>query len=120
MANEIFVSAFLAANKGSTKVALPLSLNVTLTGTKMLHNRQSIGTTEEALEMGEISAGGWCLMVNRDATNYVQVRPGTGGTATIKMKAGEPALFRLDSGATAPYLIANTAACEVEYILLEN
>lgn len=121
MANEITLSASLSASKGSTTVHLDFGpFNVTLTGTKALHNRQSIGTAEEALEMGEISAGGWCIMVNRDATNYVQVRPATGGVATIRMKAGEPALFRLDSGATAPYLIANTAACEVEYILLEN
>lgn len=120
MASEITVKAALSAGKGSTSVALSIGpTQFTLTGTKMLKNRQSIGTTEEALEMGEIASGGWFLCVNRDATNYVQIQAGSGALAMVRLKAGEFCLLRFDSGAT-PYLKANTAACEVEYVLLEN
>ena len=42
----------------------------------------------------------------------------TGGTKCVKLLAGEVAMFRFGSGVTAPYIIADTAACQVEYIII--
>lgn len=119
MASEIKVTASLGFIKGGAGdgISVP-DLAVTLSGTKFLHGRQSIGTAEEALILGEVAAGGWLILVNRDATNFVAVKAASGATPLAKMKAGEPALFRLHPSATAPYLAADTAACEVEYLLL--
>lgn len=121
MADEITVLARLSYSKSGSSDSLPDSpapISVTLTGTRCLKHRQSVATSEEALVLGETTAGGYCLIINRDATNFVSVRAATGATALIKIKAGEIALFRLSSA--APFVIADTAAVEIEYLLLSN
>lgn len=88
-----------------------------VTGDRWVHNIQSIGTSEEAIDMGDIAAGGFSFWWNHDATNFVTIRSGTGADDLVKIGPGEPALFRLT--ASAPYAIADTAACELEYVILE-
>lgn len=120
MAAEITVTVSLAFRKGGAVDGLdPGPVSVTFTGTNFLHNRQTVGTVEEALLLGDATAGGWCIMVNRDATNYVQIRGASGQTPLIRCRAGEPACFRIDSGAS-PTAQANTAAVELEYLVLED
>lgn len=89
----------------------------TVTGDKFTHIIQEIGTAEEAIDLGDVSAGGYSFWWNHDSTNFVTIRPGTGADDLVKIGAGEVALFRL--AASAPYAIADTAACEVEYVILE-
>lgn len=121
MANEITLSASISFQKGGAWDGVAVrDLLVTMTGTNWIHHRQSVGTSEEALVLGDVTAGGYVLLVNRDATNYVQVKAATGATALVRLKAGECALFRLDAGATAPFVQANTGAVELETFLLED
>ena len=124
MANELTLSIKAVYAKSGAEVTFPdvakQSIGVTVTGTRFIQMRQSVGTSEEALELGDIATGGFCIMINRDATNFVEVRPGTGATDLIRLKAGEPAMFRISADATAPYVIADTAAVEIEYFLLQN
>lgn len=122
MADELTVAATLTVTKSpSPTVSLSSgSISVTVSGSRHIHNIQNVGTSEEALQIGDLSGVlGWCLMINRDATNYVKVRSGTGATDLIRLEAGEPALFRLDP-ALAPYVIADTAACDLEYVIVED
>jgi hypothetical protein len=113
------VKASLSYSNGAATESLSFGpLTITLSGTKFLKNRQTVGITAEALEIGDIAVPGMLLFVNKDATNYVEVRDGDSGADVVKVLAGEAALFRL---ATAtPYVIANTAACECEYFLIET
>lgn len=122
MANEITLSASLAyEDSESADIALSkLALSVTVSTKKFAHVKMNVGTTEEALDLGEITSLGYCLMINRDSTNFVELRAATAGTRIIKLKAGEAALFRFGSGVTAPYIIADTAACQIEYLLISN
>lgn len=119
MADELKITLSVRFGKSGTLVNETYTDSVTVSGTTFLHNRQQVGTTEEALLLGDAAAGGYCFMVNRDVTNYVEVRlPGTGAANDgIRLKAGECALFRLGSDATAPFIIANTAPVNVEYWL---
>lgn len=71
----------------------------------------SIGTTEESISFTDITTNGWVKLENLDGTNYVQVGFST-GVYGIRMKAGFPAFFYLEPGATI-YLKANTAVCRV-------
>ena len=120
MANEITLKASLKFEKDSTNETLDAgTVQITVSGSQMLKHRQSVGTSEEAITLGDISAGGYVMAINRDSTNFVKIRSGTGATDLIRLKAGEVALFRLDTGATAPFAIADTAACEVEFFLIE-
>lgn len=119
MADELTISASLAFLKGSFTVDLSVSgLQFTVSGTKFVHNIQAIGTSEEAIQLGDVGTPGFALFINRDATNFVEIRPGTGDADMIKLKPGEPAMFRFTSA--APYAIADTGACNVEYVIIEN
>ena len=120
MANEITLTASLAFAKNSVSVQLAKTgASVTVTGNKYYSGMQTVGfAAEEALELGDISTGGFCIIINRDATNFVKVRPGTGAADLIKLKAGEPAMFRMQ--ATAPFVIADTGNCVIEVMLIED
>lgn len=78
----------------------------------------SIGTTEETVSLGDITTPGWVIMRNIDPTNYVQWGFST-GVYGGRLEPGEPALFRLDPGATL-YMKANVAACSVVIQVLED
>ena len=127
MANEITITSTIRVNKGGTDLTFPSSgspFTIDMTGTIIAWRRQKIGTSEEALDVTDIdiaTGGAWVMFVNRDGTNFVEIRPGTGVADLIRMNAGEPAgPFRLTTTATAPFLIANTAECEVEYIIFDG
>lgn len=120
MANEIEVRARLSFSKSSATDGMDASGTFTLTGTKYQKGRQNVATTEEALNLGDAAAGGWCFIKNLDATNFVSVRSATGATNFIRINAGEFALFRLHASSSAPFVIADTSAVEIEYLLLVN
>lgn len=121
MANEFTLNASLAY-EDSESADLLLSVVdklVSITTKKFIHAKQSIGTSEEAIDLGELTAPlGWAIFINRDSTNYLEIRSGSGAANdVIRLNAGEFALFRFGSDVTAPYAIANTAACQLEYAI---
>jgi hypothetical protein len=71
---------------------------------------QLIGTSEEAITLGDGGTIKELYLRNLDATNYVEIKTGTGGVITDKLLPGEDCIHRLGSGMQAPYAIANTAA----------
>ena len=119
MADELTLRVSLSFEKSDTIMELlfgPAPIEVA--GTKPLRNRQSIGfAAEEAIVVGDAAAGGYFAAVNRDATNFVELRPGAGLADLIKLLPGDVCLFRLTGDATL-YAIANTAAVELEYVIL--
>lgn len=121
MAAEITVELSVSFRKGSSMDGLdPGPISVTMTGTNILRNRQTVGfAAEEALLLGDVPAGGWAIFVNRDASNYVRIRGLSGQTPLVRLRAGEPAAFRIDAGAT-PTVQADTAAVELDYLLVED
>lgn len=121
MANEITLTAKLLYAKGGTSVSLGVEgLAITVSGSRFIHHRQQIGTTEEALDLGDLATGGYFVGVNRDTTNFVEIRSGTGATDLVRLNAGEACAFRMSGDASAPFAIANTAAVELEFILIAN
>lgn len=120
MANELTLTSTFSFTKNSSTFALSASgLQVDVSGTNAIHNRQIIGTSAEALVLGDVAAGGYFIGINRDGTNFIEIRHATGGTDLVKMLAGEVAMFRISGDATAPAAIADTANCELEYIILD-
>lgn len=97
-----------------------LGLTFTMSGTNYVKGTQSIGTTAELLGKGEIGTPGFLIVKNLDATNYVEFEKATFSTTagTVKLKAGESACFRVASSTI--YACANTAACVVSYLLIED
>lgn len=119
MADELTVSAKLNFTKGGVSVALgKTGLQVDVAGDEFTHLIQTIGTTEESLNLGDVSSPGFCILVNLDSTNFVELRPGSAKDDMIKLKPGEVAMFRLAT--STPYAIADTGACRVQFIVFED
>ena len=119
MANEGYFSISLKAAKNGAKVDYTLADRFDVAGTQMQQITQNIGTTAELISFGEISgAPQLALIVNLDATNYVEIGGDSGLTVfKIKIPAGKFA-FITPSSATM-YAKANTAACNILPIAIE-
>lgn len=129
MALEISVGGTLTVVKAGVTYptnGLPLTISLgnpgsqfTMSGNLYIQNTISVGfAAEEAIPMGEVTAPHWSFFTNLDATNYIQLRRATGLSAFARLYPGEFALFPLDNAATAPFVIANTAACLMQYLIL--
>lgn len=122
MANEITITGKLEyADSESADLSLEVLEKAANVATKkFIHHKQNIGITEEALDLGELTSLGWAIFINRDTTNFVNIKTATSGTIFAKILAGECAMFRFGSGVTAPFAIADTAACQLEYLIIQT
>ena len=118
MADELTLNASMVFDDGDSVISIDLvDLQVSPTTVRPVRLQQSIGTSEEAINLGDISTPRWCFLKNLDATNYVEIKVATGGAIFAKLLPGEACLLPLGSGATAPYAIANTAACVLDILI---
>lgn len=120
MASELTLSASVtyADNEGADESLSVADLLATVSAKRYTKLKQNVGTAEEAVVLGEVTAPGWAMFINRDASNFVNLKVATSGAVFAKLKPGEFALLRLGSGAQAPFAQADTAACQLETILI--
>ncbi len=120
MADELTLNATLnySDDEDADETLQAAEVLATVSAKKYVKSKQNIGTSEEAIGLGELASLGWALFINRDTVNFLEIRVGTGGTKIVKLKAGEFAFFRFGSGITAPFAIADTAAVQLEYIIV--
>ena len=119
MADEIAVIAGLSFEKGGKSASIAaIRQTIDMTGGDYVHRNQTIGTSEEALDIGDIGTPGWCGFTNLDGTNFISLRAGSGLANMIKVLPGETVVFRLAT--STPYAIADTGACDSEYLILET
>ncbi|MEM9354586.1 MAG: hypothetical protein AAGB04_00090 [Pseudomonadota bacterium] len=118
MANEATLSINLQFSKGGKSASMRAGgLQVDVAGTKYIQNVQTIGTSAEAIDLGDIAAPGLMMVRNRNASGSINFREGASGADFVKVLAGEVATFRL--AGTAPYAIG-TENSEIEYLIVEN
>lgn len=123
MANELTIGMSLEYEKGLKTISKAISnLPITVTGTVTKEGVQSVGSSEEAIDLGGVSAGGYCFLRNlsENGSAYLSVRQATSASDLIRMGPGEFCLFRLDDDATAPYVIASSGSIDMEIILLSD
>lgn len=118
MASEITVTESLGVKTGyldDSPAIVTRKFNLSATPPVMAGGIHSIGTTHEALPMGDVSTAGWAHFENLDATNFVQVGVDVAATfyPFLKLKPGERGLGRL--GTNAPYVKADTAAVKLKW-----
>jgi hypothetical protein len=110
MANEIAASVSLSVSKNGAAIASgQLSIVDDMAGDQMITNVQAVGTSAEAVNLGDVSTVGYVLFKNMDATNYVELALASDVLSQIfaKLLPGDIALIPL---ATATiYAMANTA-----------
>lgn len=118
MAAEIKITANIQFAKGNiaTMARTASNVSVDVAGDACIANVQTVGTSEEALLVGDVAAAGYGWFKNLDATNFVSLRPGTGTANCIKLMPGEVALFR---ASVALWAIADTAPVQLEYFIIE-
>ena len=118
MSNELKIVTSLVFSKGGAQTVARYSDSVDVTGDAYTRGIQSIGTSEEQVVQGaELGTPGFVILKNLDDTNYIEVGSTT-GVYDIKLKAGEVALYRHNSATM--YAKANTAACLLEYTIVET
>lgn len=120
MANELTIGAPSAtySKNGKRQVFSGSSLAVTVTENVVIDNVQSIGTSAEALALGDVAVPGWCRFKNLDATNYVEIGFDDSGFVTfLKLLKGEETGWMRISQA-APYARANTGAVLLDYTIV--
>lgn len=121
MANEITITGILKCFNSTQSIDVELkkeNVSATQTGDSYAEFIQSVGTSEEALELGQdIGTNGYVMIINLDTTNFVSLRRATGEGNCIRIDAGGFALFKL--AAAAPFVIADTSAVRIKVLLLE-
>lgn len=122
MADEASIVCSLSFTKNSmtepVKVGGPFT--VTVSGNVVSSGVVSVGTSAEAVPVGEVTSPGYLWVHNLDSTNYVKIRVSTGATVYFsRVLAGKQAVIPLDpTDAAAPYWLANSSACLVHFVLL--
>lgn len=123
MANEIKLTAKITFDKGAVVGVKRDESDKTfdVAGTRYHQGVQNVGTSEEAVTLGDIPVAGlgYCHIKNLDATNFVKFRPGTGLADMLKLKPLESCLFRWMTSIT-PFCIADTAAVDIEILIIED
>lgn len=118
MANEVTVTGNLAySDANGVEVEQELSFTMSLSAPIVTKNVITIATSETALDLGGVTGPVLLILVNLDATNFVNVKVATSGAICSKLLPGKGLIIPLGSGMQAPYLIADTAACKVAYII---
>ncbi|HAX91569.1 MAG TPA: hypothetical protein DCY07_05085, partial [Rhodospirillaceae bacterium] len=89
-----------------------------LTGAGVAAGVLSAATSAAAIPLGGVTTpGGFLLVKNLDATNYIEIGfDSSGFVAIAKLKAGQAALIPLKN---APWIQANTAACLCQYRIFD-
>ena len=121
MANEITVTTGIQVLKGNIVAGVnQRTFQVDMLGTRFIRNAQAIGTTYEAVNIGDVASAGWASFTNLDATNYVEIG--------VEVSSAFYPLVRLDAGRTAgPFRLstttifarANTAAVNLDVFINE-
>lgn len=124
MANELAYSVGFTFQKGNLKEIAQTFLNIvsTVAGSTAIYNQISVATSEEAIQLGETTAAkAFYVIHNMDDTNYVEWRDATGASNDVGyIPPGGVTIGFFGTDVTAPYLVANTAACLVEYWIIPD
>lgn len=120
MSQELSLSGSISySDSEGTDDSLSISAFIANVAAKViLHTKQIIPTSEAAINIGDLPSLGFAIFVNRDDTNYINLKVATGGAIFAKLRPGAFAIQELGSGAQVPYAIANTASCSLEIFIV--
>ena len=118
MANEITVQVTLSATKSGATVTGTCQLSENMAGGQFISNVQIVGTSNEALTLGDVSTIGYVFCKNLDEVNYIEVSLDTAQAQLVaKLLPGECCLFK--PGTITLYAKANTDPVNLQVVALE-
>jgi hypothetical protein len=122
MANEITVSASLSCYKPSA-----MSSAIGRTIQNAIFNMSGVDYTQGSITvatspgttvpLGLVTTPHWAYFENLDTVNYLVLQNGAGGAVFGRLYPGEGSAFPLDP-TCVPYAIANTAAVQLDYLII--
>lgn len=112
MPNEISVLVDMVMRNGNFYIPFqPGVVQIDQTNARPFNTPLTIGTTEEAVSFGDLTAPRVVMLWNQDTTNFVEWGL-TGSYPAILRPNSHPTVFELGTGKTL-YLKADTADCKV-------
>jgi hypothetical protein len=122
MANEIKISVSVEVANGFFKDSFnPGQIQVNQAAVGKGGAVQVIGTSEEVVYLGDVSANGYAILRNLDAANFLTFGPENGGAMVVlgRLNAGEVALIRLNP-AVVLRAKADTNPVKLDFRIYEN
>lgn len=122
MADEIKANFSLSYSKGNSQLSFPgKQLAIDSASYPKITNTQVVGTTHEALVLGDVASCGAAVFTNTDATNFVDIGVDVGGTfyGLVRLMPGEFA-FSPRLATNAPYAKADTANVSLDYTIFSQ
>ena len=122
MADEITLNGKMkVVNSTTNEIAEVRDLLINQTAKGVTHLTQTIGSTEEAIDLGQLSTLGYALFINRGPTDTISLRQATSASDFCDLKPTEFALFRVSADMTAPFAISSSTNSPVlEFWILED
>lgn len=114
-----FTGSLTVYNPTSMAAAVARSVTDLLfnqTGDMYVQGTMSIATSATVIPLGGVTNPHWAFFMNHDDTNNLTIRNGASGADLIQLFPGECAFVPL-AVASVPYGLANTAACELEFMI---
>lgn len=123
MANEITVTASISVNKAAI-MSSAVSRSITsqlysMAGLALVEGNILVTLAQLAIPMGSVTIPHWAYFRNLDTVNFIRLRVSTGGSAFCKLLAGDCFFGPIDDAMTAPFAIADTASCQMEYMIVQ-
>ena len=119
MAKElrVGVSGFNFKKTDAPTINVAETVFVTVSGVHAVHASQNIGTGDETLDIAAVGTIGFVYFKNLDDTNFILIGE-DGSSYPIKLMPGEIAVMRWS--AAAIHAKSDTAACDLEYAVIED
>lgn len=120
MANEVTKNTNIQVSKSSAGIQIFRSFadQADMAGNHFNWKIQTVGTSAEAVDIGDIGTVGQVVAFNQDGTNYVELSTASDGTGPLaRIPAGKHVSFYASTNTF--YAKAHTASCLVEFLIVE-
>lgn len=118
MANEISVNVGVQLSNGALNDAASIQFREDQVAAQLAGGTQTIGTSHEAIALGDVSTPGPSLLVNLDSTNFVEIGIDDSSVFVpmVKIAPGQAALIQPADSVTL-YAQADTAPVVIRRLI---
>jgi hypothetical protein len=124
MSNELTLNANLAYSdaEGTEEVLDVVDLIKSVTTKIITRQKVSVptGTSAASIDFGAVPVAGYVIFLNKDPTNYIDLYTDSGQNNARLDPVNGFAFFKAGADFQSPTALANTAACQMEYLVVST